>query len=171
MKAEIDALRTKVEDMVEVIAQLSASVRLLTSSSRGISQTERDRLVGAVSAVDSGSAGSPESLSWEETNLLIPFDEQDYSYLDDLFPEGDVGGKSELGVEGSSLVSEPAGPGEEVSSSSFDKQGGENLSLPLASAALYAFIASQVNTPGNLFSRRDSFNMESHGTTASGQMR
>ena len=156
MKAEIDALRTKVEDMVEVIAQLSASVRLLTSSSRGISQTERDRLVGAVSAVDSGSAGSPESLSWEETNLLIPFDEQDYSYLDDLFPEGDVGGKNELGVEGSSPVAEPAGPGEEVSSSSFDKQGGENLSLPLASAALYAFIASQVNTPGNLFSRRDS---------------
>ena len=151
MRVEIDSLRIKVESMRGVISQLTSSVRRLVASDASIGQDERDRLVGAARAVDSESGSNAtsllESLSFESV-MHAPFDDQDYSYLDELFPEDDNCGANESNNRG--LVSAEMVPTESVSSSNSEALKNDGLHLPLASAALYAFIASQVSAPGNL---------------------
>ena len=158
MKVEIDDLRTKVESMRGFISQLASTVRRLVATDASLGHNERERVAEDVHAIDSKSGSetvySEESLCFDSI-MRVPFDDQDYSYLDELFPEEEDCGNNAISTG-------IAFPSQEPSPAVHAEQGSDGLSLPLASAALYAFIASQVNTPGTLLSR-------SQGAAAWGQ--
>ena len=128
-----------------VVAQLTSTVRRLASND-SIPQDEQIRLSDALQTIvaeyGSKATSSLESLSFESV-MHVPFDDQDYSYLDALFPEEDfsfAGPSNPLGW--ASTLSE--------------EQDGDKLLIPHASAALYTFFASQVNTGGPVLSlKRD----------------
>ena len=166
MKVEIDDLRTKVESMRGFISQLASTVRRLVATDASLGHNERERVAEDVHAIDSKSGSetvySEESLCFDSI-MRVPFDDQDYSYLDELFPEEEDCGNIEDDAAPSTAISTGiAFPSQEPSPAVHAEQGSDGLSLPLASAALYAFIASQVNTPGTLLSR-------SQGAAAWGQ--
>ena len=169
MKVEIDDLRTKVESMRGVISQLASTVRRLVATDASLVHNERERLAEAVRTIDSksgsGAVCSEESIYFDSI-MRVPFDDQDYSYLDELFPEEEDCGNNAISM-GIALPSQEPSPAVHVD------QGSDGLSLPLASAALYAFIASQVNTPGSLFSQSGRFGLDGRDSSNSpcGQMR
>ena len=147
MRVEIDALQVTVDSMRGVISQLTSTIRRLASNNATIPLEEQNQLAEAVRTIDSnfgsGAVCSSESYNLESI-MRVPFDDQDYSYLDELFPEEDDAATS------SCL------PLEKMLPSKSEEQMSDEGRIPLASAALYAFIASQVNTPGSLLSlKRD----------------
>ena len=169
MRVEIDALRTKVESMHGVIAQLTSSVRRLATNYTSLSQKGRDQLVETVRVIGCDSrtkaACLTESQSWDESSIRVPFDDQDYSYLDELFPEEE----QFRSIEVDALLSTAVSP--DLPQSAGQEQRNDDLNLPLASAALYAFIASQVNNPGSLLSQRGSSEFFSQDSSSYGLMR
>ena len=146
MRVEIEALKGTVDSMRGVIVQLTSTVHRLASNSSSIPQDEQNRLVEAVRAIDtiygSKKVHPPESRCREEVNMLVPFDDHDYSYLDELFPEKD------------SSSSDPCFPLVNMLSPISEERLTEDLRMPLASAALYAFIAAHVNTAGSSLSQK-----------------
>ena len=139
MRVEIDALRTKVESMRGVIAQLTSSVHRLATSNTNLSQKNRDQLVETVRVIgcNSGTKAAclTESQRWDEASTRVPFDDQDYSYLDELFSVEEQFDNIEVDALFSTALSR------DLPHSARQEQRNDDLNLPLASAALYCMLS------------------------------